>query len=178
MGYDLKYCSIHYNTPYGMINEVVPIFKEENYKIKNSKGENLCEYVGCNECNNLLSLYSGYWCNSHGRIITSLRLGSLGKSSKDAVLLNKMKEFSYRKIYNKELFVDIEILEKELQIDPKCCSNLNINIIHYEYVCKNLLKKTNIFNEIIDNRENYFTYFKKTNREYFDDLFKIKTYKI
>ena len=96
MGYDLKYCNSHHRSPYGIVAECVPIFKKDNYLIKNSKGDCLCEYTGCHESNNLISLYSARWCNNHGRIITSLRLTSLGKSSKEILLINKIKEFSYR----------------------------------------------------------------------------------
>ena len=165
MKLDLKFCSTHIVCPYGGLSDIVPIFDKQNYKTHNADGHRVCEYVGCNQTKNLLFI-KGYWCNEHGRLITYLRFGVLGKSNKLLILLNKYREFTYRKIFNHDLYKDIVMLENELNINTNALTNLNVNKVHYLYAYSNFL--------YIKNKEENCSLYKKTNLEYFDDLYKGK----
>src|SRR5437016_14238951 len=71
-GLKLKFCSKHTINPYGDVSEIVPIFDKANYRTHDKNEHRLCEYVGCNQSENL-KFIKGYWCAEHGKIITSLR---------------------------------------------------------------------------------------------------------
>lgn len=165
-GFKLKFCSKHSVNPYGEISDIIPIFDKENYSTHNILGLRLCNYVGCKESTNLICLHNAHWCNSHGRIIMSLRLGILGRSNKTSTFMSKLKEFSYRKIFDPELDKDISLLEKELALDTNAYSGLIVNMVHYNYAYTNYI--------FIKNKEENCSFFKKSNKEYFDDLYKGK----
>ena len=121
----------------------------------------LCEYVGCNEHNNLKNLYSSHWCNDHGRIITSLRLTVLNKSNTYSMLMNKLKEFSYRKVLNIDLVNEILDIEGILNIDTESSFNMKVNLVHYKYSNMNNVSKDT----------GNFTYFSESNSDFFKNLF-------
>ena len=138
--FNLKFCSKHMETPYGDLSDITPIFDDHNYKLYTDSGDPICTYIGCEITNDLKCLYSAYWCRDHGRIITALRLSALKQSNKNMILSNKIKEFTYRKIYNDDLFKDILNLEKELNINTDASLNMKINKVHYEYSYENYKK--------------------------------------
>ena len=160
----LKFCNKHYLHPYGDMSDIIPIFDKDNYRIFDDMGKRLCEFVGCMIHTDLKFFHKGYWCEEHGRIIFGLRHKALGRSDRSTTLSDKLKEFTYRKVYDEILCNDILGLEKELGIKTELNMNLNTNLIHYEYSYKNYL--------YIKNKEEKISLFKKTNKEYFDTLFK------
>lgn len=161
----LLFCEKHIKNPYDELLSEVPDFKWENYQLV-SNDNLLCYYVGCKSHQKLVNLHQGYWCTSHARDITQLKVSILTKSNKHGYLINRIKEFLCRKLLNQSLIDEIIMLEKELNVSYLNC---NINSLHYKYILDNHNKLEGV------NENNYqYSYFSKTNKEYFNDLFRIK----
>jgi hypothetical protein len=168
----ISFCVDHIKNPYNVLNTNVhnlelPTFNRENYKIINNKGStgsdkigtsstirsisdtrsNICGFRNCKEEKELKYMFHDYFCGIHCKEMMEVHAKYVDKNDIHGILVNKIKEFNYRKILNKKNIKDIMIYEnltcmKYLQIP--------INLVHYKYAYENLL----LTEELTDKRGN------------------------
>ncbi len=140
LGYTLTFCNFHVGNPYNVLSESIldielPTFHRNGY-IMTNQGKTVCGFRGCSEESGLKYMFHDYFCPKHCKDMMNIQAKYVEKYDSIGILINKIKEFNYRKILNKKNLNDILRLSEHTKTNY---FKTSMNLIHYQYAYNNLV---------------------------------------